>query len=457
MLSKAAGDRNGAPTYSWRALIALLLFAAFVRGGVLLAWQDRLAADPDAYRQWARSVAMHGEYTADGYFAYRPPLYPLLLVATGAFDADYPLLAARWHLIFGVLTVWETARLGVKLRLGNGSLLGGALVAVDPILLNQSALIMTETLATLLAVAALDALAGAWERPSVSRGLWCGVVLALCCLCRPTFLPFAALATLALLALRQVNVDAPAFRRRLLVASSCAVMLVSVLSFWAVRNYQVLGKPIVGTTHGGYTLYLGNNRLYYASLRGDLQRLVNWPEYNARFLQPEVDAVWRRSGVRRNQFPYGLSVWIAPPGATPYPEVAADDALYGAALDAIANDPGGFARACLYRLRRFWGLVPIEPTDRPELRYAIGAWYLMIFAFAVAGLWQLRRSRRLWQTPWLFGVLLSLTFMAVHTVYWTDMRMRAPITPVIYLAAIVGTQWPCCRWRGVASPQEATT
>jgi len=189
MLSRAPGDQDHAPTYSWRALIALLLFAALVRGGVLLAWQDRLAADPDAYRQWARSVAMHGEYAADGYVAYRPPLYPLVLVATGAYDEGRPLLAIRWHLIFGVLTVWETARLGVKLRLGNWSLLAGALVAVDPILLNQSALIMTETLATLLAVAALDALAGAWERPSVPRGFWCGVVLSLSCLCRPTFLP----------------------------------------------------------------------------------------------------------------------------------------------------------------------------------------------------------------------------------------------------------------------------
>jgi len=400
---------------------------------------------------------MHGEYAADGYVAYRPPLYPLVLVATGAYDEGRPLLAIRWHLIFGVLTVWETARLGVKLRLGNWSLLAGALVAVDPILLNQSALIMTETLATLLAVAALDALAGAWERPSVPRGFWCGVVLSLSCLCRPTFLPFAALSTLALLAMRQVNVAAPTMRRRLLVASCCAVMLVSILGVWTARNYRLLGQPIVGTTHGGYTLYLGNNWLYYASLRGELQQAANWPEYNARFLQPEIDAVWRRSGVVRNQMAYGRSVWIAPLGATPYPEVAADNALYDAALDTIANDPGGFLRACLYRLRRFWGLVPIEPSDKPGMRYAIGAWYFALFAYALAGLWQLGRSRRLWQSPWLFGLLLTLTFMAVHTVYWTDMRMRAPITSVVCLAAAVGTQWLWGLYRGVASPPETTT
>jgi len=234
-------------------------------------------------------------------------------------------------------------------------------------------------------------------------------------------------------------------------------MLVSILGVWTARNYRLLGQPIVGTTHGGYTLYLGNNWLYYASLRGELQQAANWPEYNARFLQPEIDAVWRRSGVVRNQMAYGRSVWIAPLGATPYPEVAADNALYDAALDTIANDPGGFLRACLYRLRRFWGLVPIEPSDKPGMRYAIGAWYFALFAYALAGLWQLGRSRRLWQSPWLFGLLLTLTFMAVHTVYWTDMRMRAPITSVVCLAAAVGTQWLWGLYRGVASPPETTT
>lgn len=434
-----AMDADAAP--KGRYVVAVLLFALVVRGGVLLAWQDRLVADPDGYRQWAQSLAVRGEFVFDARVAYRPPLYPVLLVVTGAYDASQPLLAVRWHLIFGVLTVWETTRLGVRLRLGNWSVLAGALVAVDPILLNQSTLIMTETLATLLAVAALNALAGARERPNVPRGLWCGIVLALSCLCRPTFLPFAALSMPALFALRRVRNAAPTTGRRLLATSCCAVTLLSVLGVWAVRNYRLLGTPIVGTTHGGYTLYLGNNPWYYASLRGELPKLANQSEYDARIIQPEIDAIWRQSGILRNQMPFGMSVWVARPGTIPHPEVAADEVLYKAAIAAIADDPTGFLRACLYRVRRFWGLVPNEPpAGVPALGWAIGVWYALVFALAIVGLWQRRQDRLLWQTPWLFGLLLVLVFMAVHTFYWTDMRMRAPVTPFLCLLAVAGVQ-----------------
>jgi len=39
---------------------------------------------------------------------------------------------------------------------------------------------------------------------------------------------------------------------------------------------------------------------------------------------------------------------------------------------------------------------------------------------------------------WLWGLLLVGCLLAAHTVYWTDMRMRAPAMPVIALAAAAG-------------------
>ena len=41
-------------------------------------------------------------------------------------------------------------------------------------------------------------------------------------------------------------------------------------------------------------------------------------------------------------------------------------------------------------------------------------------------------------TPWLWGALLAATFTAVHAVYWTDMRMRAPLVPFVSLVAAAG-------------------
>ena len=122
--------------------------------------------------------------------AYRPPLYPLLLSAVircGGSDAAIGIVQA----ILGVATVWLTIFAGRRLGLGRGSILAGALVAVDPILLFQTSQVMTETTATFLAALCL------WLcllPPSSFKGLLIGVVFGAACLCRPTFWAFGIVA-----------------------------------------------------------------------------------------------------------------------------------------------------------------------------------------------------------------------------------------------------------------------
>ena len=45
-----------------------------------------------------------------------------------------------------------------------------------------------------------------------------------------------------------------------------AVSMFAVLLPWAVRNALVLAEPIITTTHGGYTLALANNEVYYRDI-----------------------------------------------------------------------------------------------------------------------------------------------------------------------------------------------
>jgi hypothetical protein len=42
---------------------------------------------------------------------------------------------------------------------------------------------------------------------------------------------------------------------------------------------------------------------------------------------------------------------------------------------------------------------------------------------------------QLMRPPWAWGLLMCLAFTAVHTVYWTDLRMRAPLIPFLGLLA----------------------
>jgi len=45
---------------------------------------------------------------------------------------------------------------------------------------------------------------------------------------------------------------------------------------------------------------------------------------------------------------------------------------------------------------------------------------------------------------WLWGFLLVGCLLAGHVVYWTDMRMRAPVMPLVALLAASGV---LCRTR----------
>jgi len=180
------------------------------------------------------------------------------------------------------------------------------------------------------------------------------------------------------------------------------------------------GGRTVTTTHGGYTLLLGNNRDYYEFLQTAGQGSV----WSSAVLDKEV-------GARKfANFKYG-------PGENP--ELTGDQKDYEVAKAAIREQPGMFLYASLLRVSRLWGVLPqqVEGAKRSNaLRYATAAWYLAEFALMAAGLAVLRT--RLLRSPWLWAALLAATFTAVHAVYWTDMRMRAPLVPFIALVAACG-------------------
>jgi len=252
---------------SRRWLLTVVIVATVIRGGVLYVSSGRLNDDPDGYRRLARNVVTNGTYgwhlSAGGVVqpsAYRPPLYTLLIAACVAWPAGDPMLIAWLHLAAGVATVVLVFVLAQRLGLARAAPVAAVLVACDPILLNQSTLVMTETLATLLAVVAWALLARAGPSWSMGRVAWAGAGLALAALCRPTFLVVLVTVAIAL------GLVVPKGRRcRAVLAFAVAALL--VLTPWIVRNQVQFGRSIVATTHGGYTLWLGNNRSFYDYLR----------------------------------------------------------------------------------------------------------------------------------------------------------------------------------------------
>lgn len=425
-------------------LLGVLVLAIAVRTGAVWVWFGNLSDDRDAYLVLADGLAAgHGFSVAgsDVPTAYRPPLYPLLLAVTGANDS--PSGRAALHLLLGTATVWFTGILGLRLGLGaRRALLAALLVAVDPLLVRYTTFPMTETLAAFLATALLLSIASPTGR---FRDALIGLLFGLAVLVRPTFWVFGGLMLLWWIANR-------VFRRREFLGQFAhhghpaagehrasradleagrptgagvpwltLVMVALTVSPWVVRNWLQLGSPVLMTTHGGYTLLLGNNPAFYREV----------------VLQP-WGTVWDGSvGGGQEEWVQATTRELQAAGITG--EVAQDRWMSRRALEHIQSEPDLFVRACLLRLRRFWSLTPgggdaaVLPTG---LRLPLAGFYAAVFLLAAVGL--VRAACRQWGI-WAPSILLLAAFVAVHFVYWSNARMRAPVVPVILLLAARAT------------------
>ena len=250
-----------------KKLLWLLFATCIVRISFFMMLGDNLdesfmGADVDNYLHLGHSLADNSVYELHGQpTAFRPVLYPALL----ALGLKLQLTAKVWvvilHVLLAILTVWITVLLGCHLKDAQTGLLAGGFVIIDPILLNQSVLVMTETAATFFAVLCMWRVAKLMDRPGPLNILLTGIAFGLAGYCRPTFYVFALILLILLLFVLQTS-----FVRRLAITFSIGCVVLIILSPWVYRNYQLFDKPVFATTHGGYTLLLGNNPLYYQQL-----------------------------------------------------------------------------------------------------------------------------------------------------------------------------------------------
>ncbi|KLU01263.1 putative transmembrane protein [Rhodopirellula islandica] len=409
--------------------------AFLVRGSIVLAKLDSLDADPDAYRVIAETLAQTGTFGLMGEggvatpTAFRPPLYPWLLSFFVNADGH---LASAWvavlHVCLGVLTVgltWDIARRWWSDR---AAWIAAALVTVDPMLLWQSTLVMTETIATALTtlvwwwwVAKLNPRsadvplnAGTHAHGCDRSSLWSlanavvfGGLLSLTVLCRPTFLVWAAMLIPALFFI------GPTCRvRRAARVGVVGMLLFATVGLWTLRNVSQLGHPVWATTHGGYTLLLANNNSFYDSLGESSGGWLPW--VRTPWDPTEFFAAYeaRERGVD---------------------EVSDDRVAYEMAKSTIANRPAMFGWSCVVRGARLWHPFPARTSDRSMLVVlVIGVYQTGLLFLAVGGIgkdWRSWRQSNAWPV---FALILTLT--AVHSVYWSNPRMRSPVIPMLAVA-----------------------
>ena len=408
--------------FDCRSFIALIVFATLVRAVVLWFGSTEMNADPDSYVRLAVTWAKTGTFGFEGAggvspTAFRPPLYPWLLswlVRNGDVSRS---AVAILHVVLGCSTVALTYLIGCRLKL-RLAWLAGLAVALDPILLRQSQLVMTETFATFLAVLAWwlwlvvwpSSLATECDAKRRSGVQWLaliglGLVFGVSVLARPTAAPWVFLCAFVAL-----FVGCSCWKRRVNDCVLICLCVVVCVAPWTLRNWSAFGKPIWATTHGGYTLLLANN-----------------PPLYRHFVKSGPSRAWAAE-----EFQDAWAAWLTLEDPS-LGEVATDQLAYKAARSTIFHQPRMFVISCLYRVGWLWALWPHDGSFGAS-EVLILAWYATLFCLAYGSLLQLWRTRT--YRGWLVGLTLAFSLTAIHSIYWSNMRMRAPAMPCVILLAV---------------------
>jgi hypothetical protein len=428
--------------------LAVFLLALAIRCFVGYLNVDQLSADPDAYARISESLAKTGVYgltSADGHpvaTAFRPPLYPYLLSWLVRGDGLSRDAVVALHAILGAVTAMLAFLICAKLtgsRRGFwSSLIAGLLVAIDPILVRQSTLVMTESLAAALATAVIWWWLQCCDhdcrrfRQSPFSVLGIGVLLALAYLCRPTFLVWAILLVAAVCVL-------PAGHRKQRFGWSVLVLLPVAIAVvgWTLRNQRVMGHPIWATTHGGYTLLLGNNASFYDYLReANVGEVWDPQAFFAAYQQrhsgdPTTEEFWRTDWSQLS-----AKANVPQRGRTKMTEYSEDRMCYAAARATITREPRTFVYSCLVRLGRLWSPLPHQTDGRSRSQVVlVGVFYSFIYVAIVFAICRLGRS--VFSSSWWPIWTLAITLSVVHAIYWSNLRMRAPIVPALAVVAAV--------------------
>jgi 4-amino-4-deoxy-L-arabinose transferase-like glycosyltransferase len=358
--------------------------------------------------------------------AFRPPLYPFALSPAYALFGGKPVLGLITQALLGALLAVAVWSLGRRLWDETSGRLAGLAVAVYPLLIFFSGMLLSEVLYALCLVMATFPLAAWWKRGGTGTALFAGLVLGLATLARPTAPAWAALLVLLAVALR-IRPFPRLGRETLALMLGGALMVLP----WTARNAISLGEFVPLTTGGGCALYDGNNPYVVENPE------MHGAAWSLRSIEPYATEFRGKSEIEidRLSLRHAVAFWRDNPGLLP------SMALWKQAR---------FWRASAQAGRTGWWVAPDSGAARiAQLFDPLMLSYGLVLPFFLVGLiLALRRPR---EGAFVLPVII-LSQALLATLYWGSLRFRVPVEPFILLLAAHGmvTMWRALHRRRVA-------
>ena len=387
-----------------KAWFFLLVVALVLRLAMALFWQHRCGNDmfyfPDSDTYWTlgRTIAKGEVYEYNGMKIHRMPGYPALLAPLFFFGGDRPpVLAARiQNCLFGTMSVAVVGWIAFLLfRDKKTALIAGWLVAVDPLNVVMSVMVLTEApfcLAMLLQIA-LWVVALNEKKHWANAAFASGLAAVAAVYVRPDwlyFVPFAMVIGCVL------GVSQGKAAKRILLTGGviCLVGGIGLVPWW-IRNYQITGTFVSTTLQVGPSLYDG--------------------------LNPKADGSSDMAFIE--EF-YNAEIKLLPEDA---PKLTLEQRLNAkmrqAAVDWACEHPELAVKLATSKFARLWNLWPNETSlAHWAVKLVVFCTYVPILVLgligAVGSLWKDFSVRILW--------IPAVYITALHIVFVSSIRYRAP-------------------------------
>ncbi len=410
------------PRLVW--LILLAAFALRAATAFVVDWHVKSAGrqfliEGDANGYWELAIRLT---EGRDYCLHHPPRYilrtpgfPLLLagcmIVVGQSELRVSLILAA----IGTACVWLTWKLARKCVPETTAIVAAAMMAISPLQIGNSVLILSETwftfwlLLSLLALQRLlplrnpdaaipardsaisnDASALTPTSESVWPALQSGLVTGITVLVRPGWILWPVVSGLLLLVFGKAKLP-----RKFLQIAAIGIGCLLALTPWAWRNYQVSGHWILTSLWSGPSLYDGLHP--QATGASDMTFVDSEPVY-ATMSEYDANAHYKQR-----------------------------------AMEFVRENPGRTMELAVIKAGRFLSLTPNASgfSGGPASLICL-AYYSCFFCLIFAGGWQFRRN------PAVLALLAApfMQFLLVHMVFVGSVRYRLPVEfPLSVLAS----------------------
>jgi len=369
-------------------LVALLIRVSFI---FFYSTHPLAGGDPTAFWSYAQGIASGYGFrsTFEPWLADRPPLYSYFLAGIFWLFGESKTTVFLVQALLGALSASLFYLCASRLLDNIGSAIAGLLFAFFPHFLLFTQQILTEALyiplwVFLMASLLLPRNVGVSFKPLFITGILLGL---LALVRREAILP-ATLITVLLIRLRLISNWKTNFVHLGFVFSVAGLLLMP----WLVRNYRLLGKPVLSSS-AGINFMVGNN-----------------PLANGGYTPPPAD--WQ--------------VQFADLG-----ELERDQKAWELSLQWIRENPSDWLRLLPKKLMVLWG---------PAHNLILDGMDLLLIPFYLLGLFRLILRKPEWKSVAVLSLLPVLTIALICLVFVGGWRYRLVVYPGLLLLAGYGAK-----------------